>query len=394
MTPEERRMPHSRLAQSAAALVVAWGCHGAPEQATSEPQQPEASGAITLAPEVRAAINLQTAEVASRSLPLALDALGDVTARPEAEAVVHAPLDGVLAEVSANVGDRVRAGQTLAIIRSAELGRAQATYLKALGEGRLAARERQRQQRLFADALASRRELDEALQRDEAARVALTQAHEELRVHGLSEAAVEALGRRGRVEPLQPLRSPIAGTVTRRQALRGARVGPGDAAPLFALADLSTVRIETDIPERSLLAVQAGQPATIQVEALQGTPVTGRVVRVSPVLDTATHTGKAAIDVPNAAGRLRPGMSARVRLLTGEQATLAVPVAALQHEGERTFVFTALADGTFREAPVVVGPRAGEWVPVRQGLTGGERVVTHGAFDLQSEAHKASFGGE
>jgi cobalt-zinc-cadmium efflux system membrane fusion protein len=386
-------MSMPRLVSSVAALAVAWGCQGAPEPAASE-AAPEATAVVTLTPEVQAAIGLQTAVVARRALPLALEALGDVTARPEAEAVVHAPLDGVLAEVRANVGDRVRAGQALAVIRSAELGRAQATYLKALGEGRLAQRERQRQQRLFGDNLASRRELDEALQRDEAARVALTQAHEELRVHGLAEAAIATLGRRGRVEPLQPLRSPVTGTVTRRHALRGARVSPTDAEPLFALADLSVVRIETDIPERSLLAVKAGQQASIQVEALQGEPLTGRVVRVSPVLDTATHTGKAAIDVPNRAGRLRPGMSARVRLMTGEQATLAVPVAALQHEGERTFVFTALADGRFRETPVVVGPRAGDWLPVREGLAEGERVVTRGSFDLQSEAHKASFGGE
>lgn len=374
-------------------LLGAMGCANAPEPAPEEAQA-VASGVIALAPGVRATIQLETAMVTRQKLPLTLEALGDVTARSEAQAVVHAPFEGVLSDVRARVGDSIVAGQTLATIRSAELGRAQATYLKALGESRLTARERQRQQRLFNDNLASKRELDESIQRDEAALVALRQAREELRIFGTTEAAIAALGQRGRVEPLHRLKSPVSGTITQRHALRGDRVAPGDTEPLFALADLSVVRIDTDIPERNWHAVKVGQTTLVSVDALPDKPVSGKVVRITPTLDAITHTGKAAIDVPNTAGHLRPGMSARVQLVLGLQDVPAVPVAAVQHEGERAFVFTALPDDTFQEKTVVVGARTGNWLPVKEGLNPGERVVTRGAFDLLSEARKASFGGD
>jgi cobalt-zinc-cadmium efflux system membrane fusion protein len=288
----------------------------------------------------------------------------------------------------------VRKGQVLALIRSAELGRAQSVYLKALGEQRLAEREPKRQRRLFDDDLASRREVDEASQKDDAARLALEQALEELRVYGIESRAIAALAARGRVDPLQVLTSPVAGTVIRRTALKGARVAPSDEQPLFGLLDLSVVRIETDIPERAWQFVRAGQTARVDVDALPDAPVSGRVIRVAPLLNPESHTGKALIDIPNPREALRPGMSARVHIQTGTQRLLAVPPAAIQQEGERTFVYKALPEGDFLETPVTTGARVGEWVPIIRGLSPGDDVVTVGAFDLHSEARKSSFGGE
>ena len=199
---------------------------------------------------------------------------------------------------------------------------------------------------------------------------------------------------RGRVEPLQPLVSPVAGTITRRTAIKGARIAPSDKEPLFNLLDLAVVRIETDIPERSWPFVRAGQTARIEVDALPDAPVAGRVIRVAPLLSPESHTGKALIDIPNPREALRPGMSARVHIQTGTQQRLAVPIAAVQQEGERSFVYKALPDGGFKETPVTAGARIGDWVPITRGLSSGDRVVTTGAFDLHSEARKSSFGGE
>jgi cobalt-zinc-cadmium efflux system membrane fusion protein len=376
-----------------AVLLVTEGCRPAPEP-TSEKTNSEASGVISLTPDIRAAIELETALVSEKRLPLTLDALGDVTARPEALAVVHAPFEGVLDEIRVRVGDTISRGQTLAVIRSAELGRAQAAFLKALSEKRLAADEQKRQQQLFDANLASRRELDEANQRNQAFEIALGQAREELRIYGLSDRAISKLGESGRVDPLHPLKSPVAGTITQRKALRGDRVAPSDTEPLFSLANLAVVRIETDIPERNWNTVKKGQEARVTVDAMPDKPLQGRVVRIAPILSVATHTGQASIDVPNDAGHLRPGMSARVQLILGTQNVLAVPTSALQHEGERTFVFTALPDETFKTTEVSAGLPSGGWVPITRGLHTGDRVVTRGAFDLLSEAHKASFGGD
>ncbi|MEB3198174.1 MAG: efflux RND transporter periplasmic adaptor subunit [Candidatus Sericytochromatia bacterium] len=386
--------PHRLLALTALALALV-ACRGeAPPAEPSEAPQDSAGGTLQLSEAVRQHLALQLTPVSRRDFSLEVNALGDVVTRPESEAVVHAPLTGQLAEVRVGVGDAVTQGQTLAIIRSAELGRAQASYLKALGEARLARREWERQQRLFADTLASRRELETAVQERDASQIALSQAAEELRLLGFDQAQMDGLARRGHVDPLHRLRAPVSGLITQRHATRGDRVAPEDAEPLFALADMRTVRVETDIPERNWRLVRAGQAARIAVDALGGSEIAARVVRVAPLLDVNSHTGKALIDVPNREGLLRPGMSARVRIDTGRVRSLAVSTMALLQEGERSFVFVAEGEDRFREVTVTPGARNGQWVGITTGLTLGQRVVSQGAFDLQSEARKASFGGE
>ena len=368
------------------------GCAPAERGEPARPATPP--GVVAPAPEALRAMGIQTTAVARTRSAVHLELLGQVLARPEAEAVVHAPLSGHVTAVWAAVGDRVARGAPLVELRSAELGRAQAAYLQALGEHRLAAGEHARQRRLYADALASRRELEEAEQHDATARLKLVQATEDLRVLGLADGALAALARRGRVAPLHVVRAPVAGTVAARHATLGDRVGPDDGQALFELVDLAIVRVEADVPERDMRHVRAGQGVGLTFDALGGRALPGRVARVAPRIDGASRTGRALIDVPNPRGELHPGMSARARIQTGERLVLTVPAAAVQREGERAFVYAVRREGGFREAPLVLGPRIGDAFAVTAGLAQGDEVVVKGAFDLRAEARKASFGGD
>lgn len=376
-------------------LLAASGCaHGEPERPAEAPASAAGSRLVTLPAEAREVIAIETAPVSRTALTTSQEVLGEITHRPEAETIVHAPIPGRVTAIHAAVGDRVAAGAPLATIASAELGEAQAAYLEAAGEHRLAEQEARRQETLFASELASKKERDGAAQALAVRRVRLDAAREKLRVLGVSDAEAASLTARGRVDVSLVIRAPRAGTVLERPVALGDMAAPGDAAVMFRLLDLSVVRVEADLPERGFLAVEPGQPATIALPAMGDQAVTGKVVRLAPMLDTESRTGRAMIDVPNPQGRLRPGMSCRVAIATGERQALTVPAAAVQREDKIAYAYVDRGEGSYEEQALTLGARSGEAFEVLGGLAEGDRVVTKGSFDLRSQARKAMFGGD
>jgi cobalt-zinc-cadmium efflux system membrane fusion protein len=371
------------------------GCaaHPPAEQAESAEASPS-PGIVTLDATGARSVALATTTAASRKMTVRQEVPGTITHRPEAEALVNAPVAGQVVAVHARVGDRVATGAPLLTMRSAERAGAEAAYLKALGQKRLAAKAHAREKQLYGAELASRQELDEAAQKLEAAELDVAQAAEGLRVLGYGDGELAALARRNRVAVAHVVRSPRAGTVVARDAAVGEAVSPDHEPPLFKLLDLGTVRVEAELPERELLAIKPGQLAEVALVALDGRAVSGRVVAVSPVIDANTRTGRAAIDVPNPQGLLKPGMSARVRIDVGARQVLALPMAAVQEESGQAYAYVALGGDRYRETALKLGARLDGAIEVLSGIRPGDTVVTQGSFDLRSQARKAQFGGD
>ena len=195
---------------------------------------------------------------------------------------------GWLERVNAYPEDRVRAGDTLALVYSPDYLVAQSNLLQA---------------RRQADA--ARAGGDSADLRAAAALV--ESSRQRLRLLGASEPAVHRLLETGATEPALAVVAPLSGTVALSEATRGAAVNPGDR--LFRIADLSTVWLRIDLYERDLGYVHAGDLVTSSVNAYPGADFHGRVTRIGGVLDTATRTVRARAAVPNPDGRLKPGCS-------------------------------------------------------------------------------------
>ena len=201
--------------------------------------------------------------------------------------------------------------------------------------------------------------------------------------------------------------APVGGTVVHKQAVEGAYVGEGQ--PLLTVADLGVVWVELDAFERDLMWLAPGRPASFTVTALPGREFTGTVVFVDPVLEGDSRTAKVRLEAENPEGLLRPGMLARGvvtaalgdqglpgRTMTGHTMTdktltqprlpLVVPASAPLLTGERAVVYVRKPgdEPVFSGRQVVLGPRAGDWYVVREGLAEGELVVTNGAFKLDS----------
>jgi RND family efflux transporter MFP subunit len=182
-----------------------------------------------------------------------------------------------------------------------------------------------------------------------------------------------------------PVRSPVAGYVTEKNAVRGLAVQPG--TPMFQIADLSTVWLLADVYEHEIGRVKVGQAAALDLAAYPGETFAGKVTFIHPALDSITRTLRVRVELPNRDLRLKPGMYGTVTIQTDRGEALAVPTDAVVDNGAIQYVFVALPEGRFEPRKVTLGGRAGGKVQVLSGVSEGETVVTTANFLLDSESH-------
>ena len=291
---------------------------------------------------------------------------------------------GRIVALRAEVGQRVRGGQTLAELESPEVGQLRADERQAAALLRIAEENFAREQRLEGQGISSRKEVlafEAELRR---AQAAVQSARERLRALGAGSGGGSRF----------TLGAPFAGVVVARDASLGEMASPQD--PLFTVANLSTVWIELDVFERDLARVAVGQRVDVGTAAWPGRGFPGRIVYVGAVLDTARRTVQARVEIPNADGALKPGMFADARIQVGGEGPplVVVPQEAVQEvEGRRVVFVPGGRPGEFRARPVEPGePLDGGRVAIRSGLAPGDRLVVAGAFALRSELARGEFG--
>jgi cobalt-zinc-cadmium efflux system membrane fusion protein len=146
-----------------------------------------------------------------------------------------------------------------------------------------------------------------------------------------------------------------------------------------------------DVYESDIASVAVGQPVTFTISGTETPVFSGRVTSVGTEVNPTTRTTRVRAELENPDGRLRANQFGRASIqVEPEHEALVVPVAAVQDDGRSERVFVPLADGvSFRPQAVVTRPMdRPDLVEVVRGLDPGQRVVTTGAFLLQSELHK------
>lgn len=174
------------------------------------------------------------------------------------------------------------------------------------------------------------------------------------------------------------LRSPINGFVSARNFDAGDMFGM--SAPLFVVQQVLPVKLLVGISESEFTKVKKGDSVKLTVDAIPGREFTGKVERLYPTIDPATHTFKVEVSVANADKALRPGMYARVTVNFGTRRSVIVPDRALvKQEGTGTrFIYVLGADGTVSYLPVTIGRHIGMEYEILSGLEEDVTVVVKG----------------
>ncbi len=179
------------------------------------------------------------------------------------------------------------------------------------------------------------------------------------------------------------LRSPINGFVTVRNFDRGDMFSMG--SPLFVIHQVVPVKLLIGISESEYTKVKKGDKVQITVDAIPGSVFTGKVERLYPIVDSATHTFKVEVTIPNKDRVLLPGMYARATVNFGDVRNVVVPdqaVVRMEGTGQR-FVYVLNANNTVSLVPVTPGRHIGSEYEIVDGLADGAKVVVKGQSTLK-----------
>jgi RND family efflux transporter MFP subunit len=365
----------------------------------------EAAG--TDAAQTAKVVNVAVSKVARADLSQGLRIAAEF--RPFQEILVHAKVAGFVKHIDVDVGDRVKKGQTLAILEvpelqqelnqvgasmrqsgqqvdqaQHELKRAQANYTVAhLTYTRLEGVMKTRPE------LIAQQDVDDAQGKDEAAEAQVEGAKSGLAA--AQEHLHEATANRERVQALfdyTKITAPFAGVVTSRYADTGAMLAAGtsseqQALPLVKLSQNELLRLDIPVPESNVPAVRLGKEVSVEVPALNKT-FQGTIARFADKVDSSTRTMMTEVDVPNPKLELVPGMYAYVSFPVMEKMNaLAVPIQAVSREGNKAVAYCVSSDNRIEVRPVTIGIETRNQIEVLSGLSEGDWVVVGNTSQLR-----------
>ncbi len=306
--------------------------------------------------------------------------------------VVHmAPrVPGVVREVRVSMGDRVAAGDVMAVIESRELADAKAEYLAARSREVLAAKTFEREDALREKQVSSEQDHLQAGQALAEARIASRSAEQKLHALGLAEASVKGIADEHdetitRFEVI----APISGIVTEKHIALGENLAT--EADIFTVVDLGSVWANLTVYAKDLASVRKNRSLTLRADH-DGTETTAEVSMVTPFVAQATRSATARVVLENADGAWLPGTFVTAFIGTSRDTVpVVVPRHAVQNIEGRDVVFVEHA-GAFELAPVTVGRTDRTHVEIAAGLAAGTPYVAEGAFHLKATVVTRALG--
>lgn len=317
---------------------------------------------------------LAIAPIAERDISRELVLPAVVESDPARLIKVAPPLAGRVTQLKVTLGERVKAGQPLVVIDSPDLGTAYSDYDRAKALLTLALKNRDRQRGLTKFGGAAEKDLQQAETDYVTAEAEDQRATAHLKQIGVDP---DAVNKSHTVTVVAPMNGSIVDL----------SVAPGQywndaTAALMTIADLSSVWVTANVPEKDIRLISNGQAVEVSFAAYPGEVQNGTVLFVSDVLDADTRRTKVRIAFDNSDRRLRPGMFATSSFHAASQKRMVVPTSALLLKDDVTQVYIETAPWTFEARTVDVAFQQGDEALLAGGVKAGERIVVKGGVLL------------
>lgn len=434
--PEDEHAAHDHANQAASSEVTLWTCAMHPQIQLPEPGNCPICGMelipmtrdvydgrdrrLVMSPAAQKLAEIQTSPVERKFVDARIRMIGKIDYDETRVKTISSYVPGRIDKLYVNyTGIPVSKGDHLALIYSPDLLTAQEELVEA--------------KRRVAQ---SGKENSEFLRQSD--QRALDSAREKLRLFGFGEDQIREIEKRGSAEDNMMVNAPLGGIVIHKSVNEGQYVQTG--TPIYTVADLAKVWVKLEAYETDLLWLHYGQHVDLQAEAYPGEHFDGIIAFIDPVLDPDTRTVNVRVNVDNPNNRLKPGMfvhatvHARVaksgKVMDPELAgkwispmhpeivrdepgdcpicgmplvkaeehgyvrsddetakPLVVPASAVLVTGARAVVYVEISGmerPTYEGREILLGPRAGDYYIVQDGLDAGDRVVTHGNFNIDS----------
>lgn len=377
----------SVLASGLLALTGAAACDrgGGTAAASEGPHAP--AGEVWLSSQQVSEGQIKTGTVGEQSIDDVIVSSGRVTFDDQRVAHVYSPVTGRVIRVDGNLGQRVKKGQSLAVLQSPDIGQVSSDLGKADADLVAAKHDVERKKSLYEAHAASAADYEIAEDNFRKASAEHDRA--------VQRSALLRAGGVDSVTQAYSLLAPIDGEIIARSVSPGIEIagqyGNGQAATeLFTVGELDQVWIMADVFEQDLARVHVGADVSVRAIAYAGKEFKGRVDWIAGALDPETRTARVRCTFANPEKLLKPEMYTTVRIAVDGRKAIAVPKDAVLRLGEQTVAFvqrgkTPEGRIRFERVPVTVDDALdGAWLPVTHGLEMGDVIVTSGLVTVSN----------
>jgi cobalt-zinc-cadmium efflux system membrane fusion protein len=323
---------------------------------------------VTVPPDSPLRNKLTIETVVEKDIQQKLVLPGIVEADPGHLVKVLPPLAGRIMEVKVQLGERVELGQALSVLDSPDLAAAYADYDRAKVIFSLAAKTRDRQRGLAKIGGGAIKDQQQAETDYVTAEVEQQRALARLKQIGVEAETTDK-------SRTVTITAPIAGSVIDLAVAPGAYWNDTTAA-LMTIADLTTIWVTANVPEKDTALIAKGQAVDVVLPAYADEVFKGQVLFVSDVLDSDTRRTKVRIAFANPGIRFKPNMFANVSFVTPSRAMTVVPATALVLKDDADQIFVEVAPWVFEQRRIETSFQKGDDVIVKSGVKAGDRVVT------------------
>jgi len=284
---------------------------------------------------------------------------------------------GHVAEVKVTLGDKVIAGQVLAVIKSADVAGNYNDLSSAEADVNITKRQLDNQEALYKGGISSQKEYEEAKQNHDKAMAARNKIQSLITING---------GGNMQAGGIYYIKAPISGYIVEKKVNAGNFIRPDMTDNMFTVSDLKEVWIWANVFEADISKVKEGYDARVSTLAYPGKDFIGKIDKVSNVLDPNNKVLRIRIKLSNKDFLLKPEMFTNVTISNIlNQTAVCIPTTSLVEENSKTYVILYNNNCDLKVSEVEIIKKTGEKAYIKSGVAPGQKLLTHNALLIYDE---------
>lgn len=365
-------------------LLTISSCNNQKQKEIGEETQSEeitTNGVVTLTQEQISTVGIKTDKIEKRQMSGNIQATGTLKLSPQNRAEVSSLVTGITKQILVKEGDKVSAGQALAMVENTEIVAMQKDYLIASHQLILARQAYARQQAIKSQGAGIEKNLQQAKSDLDIATVTEQGLRQQLKQLGISPIQVS----KGKFIRSVPVRSPISGIVGEILISTGSYLN--NDTKLMNIYNNNALHADINVFESNIANIKIGQSVELQLSDKSAPRLKGKVAFITASMDKNTKSASVHVTLkPQSGITLLPNMFVSASILCGNQLCDAVPDDAIVMIANHNYVFVCLGKGKFQQAEVICGISQQGYTQIKfvdKQMTNAE-IVTSKAFYLQS----------
>ena len=343
---------------------------------------------ITLDEKKISKLNIKTLKVTASHYQKRITFPGQVSLNENSVIHIVASVPGVVTKVFKNLGEEVKAGESLALIESREMAEAKSAYISVYKELVLKQDLLKREEKLWKMKIKAETEFLKTRNAFETVKIDLEQKKQKLLALSMKESEIEKLPSQNIPLNLYTIESPINGKILERHTSLGEIIN--SERQLFVVANLDKVWINLSISAQDLPAIKKGQQ--VDLYASNGMPpISSTLMYVSPVISEESRAGRAIVEIDNTQGTWHPGDFVSAQIILDEKSPfISIPAAAVQKIKGDAYVFTKSGATQLEAKKIIIhGMETGQFIQVKEGIGEGDEIIINDTFSLKAELGKS-----